>query len=402
MSADPSRNHLPECLAMDIAEADAISATEQVALVMALLHGSGTRKHGTAKSRTSKRQAMQARSAKPRTIALEYLIGHLARFPWVGSLRFPDRFDAKSIAVAQPALDRAPGLLPPEQRLDVVPGPIDGVRDLLQGRDGGSVSVLAGGPRGSFADLESDHDEFLVLTLAEPPGRRPARFDFDAASLPEAAEKILREVVHRVGSTKPHASIATTIADNPKRDHSDALPFYIADHARVRAFHGSSVSAALHPFVRQSGIDAYLGVVRRTHAYLIAAAARTAVANRMLAFPVLNDATEHESADLKISGSPYRSHDFVPVPNVFLAMTAVTENTLLQGVRNHAHRTVSTHSLSMRSSTGSTRFVTQHHAIDAKRFHWNWGSQSREKSYGEVRAKLENWVAPQRRRSTKE
>jgi fructose-1,6-bisphosphatase II len=45
---------------------------------------------------------------------------------------------------------------------------------------------------------------------------------------------------------------------------------------------------------------------------------------------------------------------------VFFAATGVTDGSLLRGVRFESHRIV-THSMSMRSRSGTIRFVESHH-----------------------------------------
>ncbi len=52
--------------------------------------------------------------------------------------------------------------------------------------------------------------------------------------------------------------------------------------------------------------------------------------------------------------------DLVAGDNVFFAATGVTDGALLKGVRFEAHR-ITTHSLSMRSRSGTVRLIEGHH-----------------------------------------
>ncbi|MFG0318343.1 MAG: fructose-bisphosphatase class II [Planctomycetota bacterium JB042] len=297
-------------------------------------------------------------------------------------------------------------------RLDFVVSPIDGVRDLLEGRDSGSVSIVSGGPAGVFEPSHPDlregqigHANRYLLTVVPPhrggvddPEGLVKEIGRDLPSEAYAPREflsrsaILSRVRSLVEGTKAPAemTVATILPTRPakKGENRDLTPI-IGDVARTRSHCGSSVMAAIQTFYSTLGVDAYLGVVRRTHAVLIAASSHS-MRGGFVAFPI------DESG--KVIARPFTAADFLtttiadaPV-DLFVAATGISETLVLEGVRFRDRSSVATHTLCLRSRTRSSRLIKHQHDLDRKRFHMLDRRSTKTLSFESVLDSLEKYV----------
>jgi len=264
--------------------------------------------------------------------------------------------------------------------LDLVICPCEGIRDLLDGYHGGSMSVLAGGDRGAFADpaeLAPPDDKgrdlwYFVMTSGSSSKSRDAR---PLSSAEEGGEltdvlrksNVVAEVLGGLGGDRKRLLLGVMAIDQPAR-----LTAFLRKMVRLRLFHGSSVAAGLTSHVPKLSLDAFAGLINPTSALLMAAAARS-TGGDFLAVPCRRAADTKKSngklayvlPGTKILGA----RDLVPGKDVFLIGTGITENLLLQGVRFRDHDAVSTHTICLRSGSGSRRFIQQEHALGQRLFH---------------------------------
>lgn len=131
--------------------------------------------------------------------------------------------------------------------------------------------------------------------------------------------------------------------------------------ARIRLIMDGDVSAAIATADWDSGIDVLFGIGGSPEA-VIAAAALTAMGGEMQCQLWARDETEVQYAadhghDLE---QVLTMRDLVSGDNIFFAATGVTTGELLKGVDFFAHG-AATHSVVMRSKTGSIRFMEARH-----------------------------------------
>ena len=255
--------------------------------------------------------------------------------------------------------------------LDVVVSPVDGARALAKGRNSGSISLIAGGPRGSFPLAEKNHakhSHFLLFTLGPQLVSRGGVTSKDfQRRRGESLTGFISRLLEHLGKSvikKPLPSLATNYND-PSYSIREVVPL-LRLHGRTHASVGSSVAPAIAAFYRPLAIDAYVGLARWTQVVLVAVAAQ-ARGGGVIAIPL--EETEPHQFELHPDHRVYRREHFVKADHdVFLVATSVTENQVLQGPRFQGPLLISTNSLCVRSRTRSSRFITTHHDLAQKRF----------------------------------
>ncbi|MGQ0552979.1 MAG: fructose-bisphosphatase class II [Planctomycetota bacterium] len=296
-------------------------------------------------------------------------------------------------------------------RLNFVISPVDGARALLEGIEGGSVSVLVGGPPRSFIDEADVSTRYLVLALSPeltrngPLIERLKKEGARASSVHVA--NLVIPLVTALGERRDGRILSIAVCTN--KDDYAARQIYpllhgdnVGDHPgdgakstakqsraarklhtrlRCRAFRGSSVSACLQVFLSKTGLDAFVGVVRSHHAIQIATAAR-ALDAEVIAVPIASDGTAkttHDPEPIEAytdSTKPVLgATDFVPMGDTkqepFMVVTGISDSLLLRGVTRTPDGRFDTHTLCLRARTKISRFIQGRHDLKLKllRFH---------------------------------
>ncbi len=269
--------------------------------------------------------------------------------------------------------------------LDFVVKPGDGLSDVVRGYDGGSISVIAGGPTGSFRSTggepnrNNEHYFVLALPLAEQLAKR--RNDL-RNRLKKALEKVdeptsigfaidqgqvLDKLPQYLGMAKSQITVSTLA-----RDQSSDLSWTLGRKFRQRVFRGSSVAAGITVLSSRSDTHVFFAAVRRPQMLLLATAA-LATRGTIFAVPVkwswARADAKYPDVVIEPGTGLLSVSDLVADEDSFLVATGITDSMLLRGVRFLQPCKVTTNSLVLRSKTRSTRFVTHDHYLDRKRFH---------------------------------
>jgi fructose-1,6-bisphosphatase II len=137
--------------------------------------------------------------------------------------------------------------------------------------------------------------------------------------------------------------------------------------ARIQLISDGDLTAMLATAVPTSGIDVVMGVGGSAEGVLAAAALRCVGGDMQAQFHPRDDA---EAEALRAAGYArkdrvLRAEDFVRGENTMFAATGVTTSDVLQGVQFVPGGAV-THSIVMRSKSGTVRQITAHHRFDRK------------------------------------
>ncbi len=141
--------------------------------------------------------------------------------------------------------------------------------------------------------------------------------------------------------------------------------------AALRMIMDGDISAALAPAMHTSNIDLYAGIGGTPEAILSAAGLRC-LGGGMRAKIWPRD--EAERQDLIARGwgdrldKEYMSSDLARGENLVFAATGISDSPLLKGVEVRG-AIATTHSVIMRASSGTIRFVTAHHNLERKTIH---------------------------------
>ncbi|MDP9318954.1 MAG: class II fructose-bisphosphatase, partial [Actinomycetota bacterium] len=232
---------------------------------------------------------------------------------------------------------------------DVAVDPIDGTTLAAKGMSN-AVSVMAVAPRGSMYDPSA---VFYMEKLATG----PEAADVVDIRLP-VAENIRRTAKAKDGSNE---DITVVILDRPR--HSGLVDEIRATGARIKFITDGDVAGAIMAARSGTGIDLLMGT-GGTPEGIIAACAMKAIGGVIQGRLAPKDDEERQRAidaghDLDRVLS---TDDLVSGDDCFFVATGITDGELLRGVR-YAHGGAITHSLVMRSRSGTIRSITSEHRL---------------------------------------
>lgn len=137
--------------------------------------------------------------------------------------------------------------------------------------------------------------------------------------------------------------------------------------ARINLIDDGDVSAIIATTEADTGIDLYVGTGGAPEGVL-AAAALQCVGGAMLGRLVFRNDDERARADkwgITDYDKIYTTNELAKPDNVMFAATGVTTGSMLQGVRRYPGGAV-THSIVMRSKSGTSRYIKSKHNFDRK------------------------------------
>jgi fructose-1,6-bisphosphatase II len=233
--------------------------------------------------------------------------------------------------------------------VDVAVDPVDGTRLTARGMPG-ALAVIAVAERGSMY----------------APGRLVY---MDKIAVGEQAAGVIdieAPVAHNLDQIakakgKPISDITAIILDRPRNE--GYIRQVRAAGARIALIGDGDISGVIATAKSDSGIDVLFGIGGSPEA-VTAACAMTALHGEMQCKLWPRDDSERQFAaqeglDLD---QVLTTADLVNSDNTFFAATGVTSGELLQGVSFHGEY-ANTHSVVMRSRTGTVRFVEAQHRI---------------------------------------
>ena len=260
------------------------------------------------------------------------------------------------VVIGEGEKDNAPMLYNGEQvgdgtgpKVDVAVDPIDGTTLTAKGMSN-AVAVMAVAPRGAMYDPSA---VFYMEKLATG----PEAADVVDIRLPVAEN--IRRLAKAKGSAKE--DITVVILDRPR--HAALVDSIRETGARIKFITDGDVAGAIMAARPDTGIDLLLGV-GGTPEGIIAACAMKALGGVIQGRLWPTDDDERQKAvdaghDLERVLS---TDDLVDADDCFFVATGITDGELLRGVR-YAHAGATTHSLVMRSRSGTIRSIFSEHSF---------------------------------------
>jgi len=234
--------------------------------------------------------------------------------------------------------------------VDVAVDPVDGTRLTAEGR-GGALAVIALSERGTMYAPGSlvYMDKLAVGQAAAGTVDIDAPVDYNLKQVAKAAGKDISEVT-------------AVILERPRND--DYIRQVREAGARISLIGDGDIQGAITTAIEDNGIDIMLGIGGSPEA-VTAACAMAALRGEIQCKLWPRDDSEREYArehghDLD---QVLTTRDLVNSDNTFFAATGVTTGALLRGVRFGGVHT-STHSVIMRSQSGTVRFIKADHRVE--------------------------------------
>jgi len=317
-----------------------------------------------------------------RNLALEFVrvteAAALAVGPWVGrgeekpadhaaveSMRkaFDSiRFDG-TIVIGEGERDEAPMLYIGEKvgmgegpRIDIACDPLEGTSITALGRSE-AISVIAAAEEGCFLHAPDTYMEKLAV------GPRAK----GAIDITKSATWNLKEIAR--ATKKRVTDLMVIVLDRPR--HADLIQEIRAAGARIRLIGDGDVSAAVAVAQEDTGLDVLMGTGGAPEGVIAAAAMRClgGEIQGILKFRTQAEKDRARTMGIVDENRVYGLDDLAKGHVMFIA-TGITNGSYLQGVRYYgggAH----THSVVMRSETGTVREIRATHRFDTKpRYGW--------------------------------
>src|SRR5579883_885192 len=237
--------------------------------------------------------------------------------------------------------------MPPE--VDVAVDPVDGTRLLANGLPG-AISVIATAERGSM--YSAPPGVFYMEKIAVGPIARGA-IDINAP--------VVQNLRNIAKARQAHLDdVTVVILDRPR--HAEIIRQIRQTGARIRLITDGDVFAAVMAAMEDyTGVDVLLGTGGSPEAVL-AAAALKCIGGEIQCKVWPRD--EQERARMKSEGidpeQVFTTDDLVKSDDVSFAATGITTGELLRGVQYFGGG-ARTHSLMMRSHSGTVRYIEAHH-----------------------------------------
>ena len=237
--------------------------------------------------------------------------------------------------------------MPPQ--VDVAVDPVDGTTATSRGLPN-AISVVALAERGSM-DVPS---EVVYMDKIAVGPEAKGRIDIRAS-----VKQNLTAIAQAKGANL--RDLTVVVLDRPR--HARLIDDIRSVGARVRLITDGDVAGAMTPALggRAAGADALMGIGGTPEAVLAAAALKCLGGEIQCRLWPRDDAERQRAIDAGLNlNRVYTTDDLVSGEDVFFACTGVTDGRLLEGVEFYAHG-ATTHSLVMRSYSGTIRWIKAEH-----------------------------------------
>lgn len=265
-----------------------------------------------------------------------------------------------TVVIGEGELDEAPMLYIGQKlgaykeympEMDIAVDPLDGTILIAKGLPN-AIAVIAMGPKGSLLHAP---DMYMKKIVVGPQAKGAIDINKSPKENMLSVAKALRKDISEL-----------TVIVQERERHNFIIDAAREVGARVKLFGEGDVAAALACGFEDTGIDILMGIGGAPEG-VIAAAAIKCMGGEMQA-----QLEPHSQAEIdrckKMGISDVNKilgiDDLVKSEDVFFAATAITECDLLKGIVFSKDEWATTHSVIMRSKTGTIRFVEAKHDLN--------------------------------------
>jgi fructose-1,6-bisphosphatase II len=238
-------------------------------------------------------------------------------------------------------------------KVDIAVDPLDGTNLIAKGRPN-ALSVVAMAPRGCLLHAP---DMYMDKIAVGPKGKGVvdinAPVEENLINLSKALNKNISD-------------LTVTMLDRPR--HQELIERVRKMGARIKLFSDGDVAGAIATGFEHTGVDILLGIGGAPEGVISAVAMKCLGGDfqgRLMPY------TEEERERCRKMGiddvnKTLYLDDLVSGCEAFFAATGVSDGELLKGVLYHGNNKAKTHSIVMRSETGTIRFIETIHQLDKK------------------------------------
>ncbi len=268
------------------------------------------------------------------------------------------------VVIGEGKIDEAPRLYIGEKigtreeevpQVDLAVDPLEGTTIIAEGRPN-ALSVLAVAEKDSLLHAP---DMYMDKLAVGPAGK-------DVIDINHSVHDNIKAVARAMN--KAVEEITVVILDKPRHRKEGGLIDQVREiGAKMKLIGDGDVAAALATGLPDTGVDLLMGIGGAPEGVLAAAGLKCLGGEMQARLMPQNEQDVEEAEEMGIENvnKALRMSDLVAGEKVIFSATGVTDGEMLEGVRFEKERAV-THSLVMRSKTGTLRFVEAIHQLDQK------------------------------------
>lgn len=266
------------------------------------------------------------------------------------------------VVIGEGELDEAPMLYIGEKlgkrshddiQVDIAVDPLDGTNSVAKGLPN-AISVIAIAERGCLLHAP---DMYMEKIAVGPKARGVIDIN---ASIEDNIRNIARAL------KKDIKEVTVTMLDRER--HEELVKEIRRIGCRIKLFKDGDVAAAIATCFDKTGVDVLMGIGGAPEGVIAAAALKCMGGEFQGKLYPMNDEERQRCKDMGISNidKVLKLEDLVKGDDVFFAATGISDGELLKGVLFMENNTAMTHSVVMRSKTGTIRFVEATHNLYKK------------------------------------
>jgi len=265
-----------------------------------------------------------------------------------------------TVVIGEGEMDEAPMLYIGERvgrgegnvQVDIAVDPLEGTNLVAKGLTG-AIAVLAVAPKGCLLHAPDMYMEKIAVGPAAV-----GRINLDATvsqNVREVADSLHKDV----------GDVTVVVLDRPR--HKQIIDELRAIGARIKLITDGDVSPAVATAIPGSGVDMVLGVGGAPEGVLAAAALRCLGGEFQGRLWPENDEDVQRAHKLGVTDLKkiLTLDDLVKGEDVIFAASGITDGDFLKGVRYYGN-IATTHTIVMRGTTGTVRFIDAQHRVDKK------------------------------------
>ena len=240
-------------------------------------------------------------------------------------------------------------------KIDIALDPLEGTTITAKGGQN-ALAVIAMAEAGGFLNAPDTYMDKIAVGGGLPEG---------VIDLTATPEKNLSDLAR--AKNIPVGDLVACILDRPR--HAELIARVRAAGARIILISDGDVSGVIATSQPDSGVDIYFGTGGAPEGVLAAAALRCLGGQMQGRLVFRNDDERGRAHRIGITDLTriYHLTDLAK-GDVMFAATGVTDGSMLRGVRRSGDR-ATTHSLVMRSASGTVRYIQADHNLAIKKIH---------------------------------
>jgi fructose-1,6-bisphosphatase II / sedoheptulose-1,7-bisphosphatase len=237
-------------------------------------------------------------------------------------------------------------------KIDIALDPLEGTTITAKGGNN-ALAVIAMAEEGGFLNAPDTYMEKLAVGHSLPEG---------VVDLDEKVEVNLKELAK--AKSAEISDVVACILDRPR--HDEIIAKCREAGARIMLIGDGDVSGVIATSQEEAGVDIYIGIGGAPEGVLAAAALRC-IGGQMQGRLVFRSSDERDRAARLGITDFNRKYELNELAGgeVMFAATGVTSGTMLKGVRRFRDG-AKTHSMIMRSKSGTVRYIEAEHNFNRK------------------------------------